>query len=79
MIFKRNIPTVDIKFAELVSWASKKLSLREKKLIYIFENFQNAYLTKREIESGKQPSKYYIDQMLKTEKYIDDLNVPIKI
>jgi len=48
----QKIPSVDIQFAKLVVWANKNLTKREQDLIYLFENFQKAYLTNKEIKSG---------------------------
>lgn len=70
---------VDLLFAELVIWGRDNLTKREKELIYIFENFQRAYLTQQELRSGKEVSQFYLQQLRKVEDYLEKQNVPVKL
>jgi len=70
---------VDLLFAELVIWGRDNLTKREKELIYIFENFQRAYLTQQELRSKKEVSQFYLQQLEKVEDYLEKQNVPIKL
>lgn len=70
---------VDLLFAELVIWGRDNLTKREKNLIYIFENFQRAYLTQQELIAGKEVSQFYLQQLRKVEDYLEKQNVPIKL
>jgi hypothetical protein len=68
---------VDLKYAHLIVWAVKNLSEREQQLIYIFENFQRAYITRRELDSGGSPSDFEINKMKRVESYVQELNIPV--
>ena len=70
---------VDLLFAELVIWGRDNLTKRDKELIYIFENFQRAYLTQQELRSKKEVSQFYLQQLEKVEDYLEKQNVPIKL
>lgn len=70
---------VDLLFAELVIWGRDNLTKREKELIYIFENFQRAYLTQQELRSKKEVSQFYLQQLRKVEDYLEKQNVPVKL
>ena len=70
---------VDLLFAELVIWGRDNLTKREKELIYIFENFQRAYLTQQELRSGKEVNQFYLQQLRKVEDYLEKQNVPVKL
>ena len=73
------IPQVDIEFAKLVCWGQKNLLEREKDLIYIYENFQRAYATNKELLNGIEPGKFYREQMAKVIECLKRQNVPFKI
>jgi len=70
---------VDLLFAELVIWGRDNLTKREKELIYIFENFQRAYLTQQELKAGRTVSQFYLQQLEKVKDYLEKQNVPVKL
>ena len=70
---------VDEKFAQLICWFIDNLTKREKDLIYITENFQRAYLIKKDIEIGRDVTKLDKKTMGKVEKFLKRQNIPINL
>jgi len=75
---KRDHPQVDLEYAKLISWGIKNLTQREKELIYIFYNFDRAYLTQKEIEAGKDPCEFDKKVNEKVKKYMLNQNINFK-
>jgi len=72
-------PEVDLRFSKLVQWALTNLSDRERMLIYVFENFQRAYITKRELNANRHVSPYDELQCKIVQRYLEQLQISITL